>query len=133
MESSMKLHFPPPPSPPPSFVLPTHYNDNNVAKHSCVHPPPFVSLLSSFHSYSHFLRRPTRKSLHSKDDIPDVRFRFFRHKSYGKKQIIDIAAAINSRSRVIAATTESCEDRSVTMPMEFTRKKNYREHRLAQG
>lgn len=67
--------------------------------------------------------------MHSKDDTP-VRFRFFRHKSYAKKQIIDIAAAINSRSRVIAAATETCEDRSVTMPMEFTEKKNYREHEL---
>lgn len=130
MESSIKLHFPPLP---PLFRFTYPLQRQQRGKIFLCSSSSFLSLLSSFHSYSHFLRRPTRKSLHSKDDIPDARFRFFRHKSYGKKQIIDIAAAINSRSRVIAATTESCEDRSVTMPMEFTRKKNYREHRLAQG
>lgn len=119
MESSIKLTI--------FFFLPTRTWQNILvilcSSFSFVFlpPPPPPSILTFFCT--------TRKSLHSKDDTP-VRFRFFRHKSYAKKQIIDIAAAINSRSRVIAAATETCEDRSVTMPMEFTEKKNYREHEL---
>lgn len=120
MESSIKLTI--------FFFLPTRTWQNILvilcSSFSLVvflPPPPPPSILTFFCT--------TRKSLHSKDDTL-VRFRFFRHKSYAKKQIIDIAAAINSRSRVIAAATETCEDRSVTMPMEFTEKKNYREHEL---
>lgn len=122
MESSIKI----------AIFLFSFLTYNNVAKHSC--HPLFVVLIrlsssSSFSFLTFFCATVLEKSLHSKDDIP-VRFRFFRHKSCGKKQIIDIAAAINSRSRVITAATETCEDRSVTMPMEFTEKKNYREHEL---